>query len=1045
VRFGILGPLEVWDGARPVELGGPKQRAVLAVLAVTPNQVVALDTIVDRLWGDEAPARALSSLHAYISNLRRAIEPDRPRRAPATVLVSKAPGYVLSVEPEDLDALRFERLVADGRQRAAVGDPAAAASLLGEALALWRGPALSDFRDEAFALAAITRLDELRAVAVEDRMDAELALGRHEALVPELEVLVADAPLRERGWGQLMVALYRSGRQADALRAYGRARAVLAEELGIDPGPALQRLEHAVLTQSPDLEREVNGERPAARLVEPIPVPVAPAAAADLRLVGRDQPLALVDDLLAGLSAQRGGALLIAGEAGIGKTALALELLHRARAAGFVAGMGHSPEAAAVTPLWAWRQIVVELSTGDDLPPQLAAIVDGGEGAEEPASRSRTIAATIDWLRYRAGVTPLVVLLDDVQWADEASHQLLQVALTELQDAPVLFVLTQRSPAGAPGRALAASLDVLARRPAARRHDLGGLEVEAIASVISSVAGRRAPEDVVQAVHRRTGGNPFFAGELARLLSSEHALDVVDDAAARAIPAGVRDVIARRLAHLPEEGARLVRVASVLGPDFDVAVVEAMTGSDIDVILDQFELATVTGLLVEADAPPGRYRFSHDLVREAVYDATPRSRRARLHQQAADALEQLGGSVHEVARHAVLAVPAAGAEPALVRLEHSARVAVGQLAMELAARNLRTGLDLVATLPPSHGRDLTELRLHDRLAQVLFHVGRDAAEVAEAFRRARALATEDDMPSLVHVLLGMACYFGLWGDFGGSIDAARELIDLGERTGDTAASVGGHYGMCFLLWTGDIDGARRHLEQSLGLAERSGGSYLVGAHAAVPLTTARAVLALTMALLGQEEPAAALARQAIVDSCRNGPAWAACWAGTYGLVTLAVLGDAAAVLELAPEVTSRAPGLDYTDGVIDACTGWARAVKGDPDAGLELLRSGRALARDAGDGQFLAVLAALGSSVLIDAGDAPAARAMLGPARAHAVAVGQRTWLPELDRLAARLSVLEGDTQQAAALLDEAIRLSGDMHVDLFNRRCRDDRTDLRY
>jgi YVTN family beta-propeller protein len=250
VEFRILGPLEVRDNGSVLELGGAKQRAVLALLLLQANEVVALDRLIDGIWGERPPDTAAAAVHGSVSRLRKVLEPSG---APYHVIRTQAPGYVFAAGPEAVDRYRFERLAAEGKAALDEGDALRSADLLREALALWRGPALADI---AFTIADRTeldRLDEEWLSAVEERIDADLALGRHGLLVPELEALVARHPLRERLRGQLMVALYGAGRQADALEAYRDASRLLDEELGIAPGPALRELERRILLQDPEL------------------------------------------------------------------------------------------------------------------------------------------------------------------------------------------------------------------------------------------------------------------------------------------------------------------------------------------------------------------------------------------------------------------------------------------------------------------------------------------------------------------------------------------------------------------------------------------------------------------------------------------------------------------------------------------------------------------------------------------------------------------------------------------------------------------------
>ena len=248
MEFRILGPLELWDDGGEVPLGGPKLRGLLAVLLLRPNEVVPTERLIDELWGEDSPERAAAALRVNISRLRKAL--------PRETLTTRSPGYAIRVGPDELDLYRFERLVEEGKGLLARGLAADGSERLRDALSLWRGAALADFAYESFAQAAIARLEEIRLVAVELRIDTDLAIGRHDELVGELEALVAEHPFRERLWGYLMTALYRSGRQAEAMAAYQNARRVLVDGLGIDPGPALQELEREILRQDPALDVE---------------------------------------------------------------------------------------------------------------------------------------------------------------------------------------------------------------------------------------------------------------------------------------------------------------------------------------------------------------------------------------------------------------------------------------------------------------------------------------------------------------------------------------------------------------------------------------------------------------------------------------------------------------------------------------------------------------------------------------------------------------------------------------------------------------------
>ena len=284
-EFRILGPLEVEQGSGALRVGGKKRQALLAVLLLHANELVPSEQLIDELWGDETPETAAKIIQNNVSQLRKLLEPG--------VLLTRGSGYLLRVEPDQLDARRFERLVEEGRQALATGDPESASAKLREGLALWRGPALADFVYEPFAKGEIAGLEELRLAAIEYRIEADLALGRHADLVSELEALLVQHPLRERLRAHLMLALYRSGRQAEALEVYKRTRQQLIDELGIEASPALQRLEKAILLQDASLELPA----PPSVRSEPLPAD-GPAAAREQERDVRKTVSVLLAELL---------------------------------------------------------------------------------------------------------------------------------------------------------------------------------------------------------------------------------------------------------------------------------------------------------------------------------------------------------------------------------------------------------------------------------------------------------------------------------------------------------------------------------------------------------------------------------------------------------------------------------------------------------------------------------------------------------------------------------------------------------------------------
>jgi YVTN family beta-propeller protein len=311
--FRVLGPVEVREAGRPITLGGAKQRALLAVLLLRANEVVSRGRLIDGLWGEEPPASAAHTIETYVSRLRRALHDAKSH----AVLITRPPGYMLRIGPAELDLNRFESLVREGRVLAD-RNPEAAAELLRQALALFRGPPLDDVAFFPFAEAEVARLAEMRLAVLEERIDADLMAGKSGELVSEIEALVKAHPLRERLHAQLMLALYRAGRQADALDAYRRARQCLAEELGVQPGTALRNLEHAILVQDPLLDAEAprlppqapaRAARPAGRARAPAAQRAGRARAPALRPRGLIAVVALLllGSLAAGLNAASPG------------------------------------------------------------------------------------------------------------------------------------------------------------------------------------------------------------------------------------------------------------------------------------------------------------------------------------------------------------------------------------------------------------------------------------------------------------------------------------------------------------------------------------------------------------------------------------------------------------------------------------------------------------------------------------------------------------------------------------------------------------------
>ncbi len=653
MEFRILGPLEVRRDGVVLPPVGPKQRALLALLLLHANEPLGRTALIDGIWGEHPPETAAKALQVYVSELRRTLGRE--------VIHTRGGGYELAVAPDELDLSRFERLIEEAR----AAGPAAAAPKLRTALALWRGPALGDVSDAPFARAETGRLEELRLAAAEELADAELALGHHSELVPELERLVAHNPLRERPRAQLILALYRSGRQAEALECYQEARRLLVQDLGIDPGRPLRELETAILRQDPDLD-----------FVSIVEDGRSEASAGVF--VGRrpelDQLLAALDDVLA----HRGRVFLLAGEPGIGKSRFAEEVIRRARERGFDTLVGRCWEAGGAPAYWPWVQslrlyvratepatLQAQLGPGAaeiaHILPELHELLPGlaeRTSVDSEGARFRLFDAAAEFLRTASERRPIAIVLDDLHAADTPSLLLLQFLAREIAASRVLLVGAFRDVDPVPGDALAALLAEVAREPVSRRLYLGRLSEEDVATYLESTAPELASADLAAALYRGTEGNPLFLSETVRLLSLEGGGVEPTGKLPVPIPPSLRDVILRRLGHLPDECRRVLSFASVLGREFALDALARIVGVTEEELLDTLEEAVRARVVSDVPEVPGHLRFAHVLIRDTLYEAITAARRVQLHRRVVEALETLHGDdsglhLAELAHHAI--------------------------------------------------------------------------------------------------------------------------------------------------------------------------------------------------------------------------------------------------------------------------------------------------------------------------------------------------------------------------------------------------------
>lgn len=541
VEFRALGPLEAWVAGRPVELGAPKQRRLLALLVSRVGQPAPVDVLLEALWAASPPPSTTASLQAYVANLRRVLEPGRAPRTPAKVLRTSDRGYLLDDRVVAVDVHEFERRAKAGWQAWHRGDPHEALGEFEAALGLWRGEAYPEVSHAVHVAAEVARLEALRLSAVEGRCAALLAVGAHEVAVAELEAFMQAHPLREYGCELLSLALYRAGRQADALAVLRTNQRRLGEELGIDPRPALQQLEREILSHAPALDWRPapavpaapampTAGRPVAAPQVGVPAPARTRATADEEIfVGREAALRQLAAMSGGAAAGRGRVVTVSGDPGIGKTSLLRRFAELAASVPVL--WGACPRHVATPPLWPWRQVLGMAGTlgpRRPLPGSVAELLNGvdkvsGQACQPPyaahadAVTSRLCEEIVHYLIEVSQATPLVIVLDHLHQADRSSLQLVARLAASVQTSRLLVAVSHRSDeASAPARTPAA----LARAEVTRL-ELGGLNTAETRALASAMLRREVSRATAEDLRHRTGGNPFHLRELIRARDGE--------------------------------------------------------------------------------------------------------------------------------------------------------------------------------------------------------------------------------------------------------------------------------------------------------------------------------------------------------------------------------------------------------------------------------------------------------------------------------------------------------------------------------------------
>lgn len=1052
VQFRALGPVEAIDShGDPVALGGRRQRSILALLLINANHVVSVDRMVEALWPDAAPPKGTAAVHVGISRLRRALETDRPPRAAPSLLISRPGGYLLQLDRGSFDVTCLEDLVHEARE-IEHRDPVRAYDLLQSALDLWRGPPYQEFVYDGFAAMEIARLQECAVAAEEDRFEIGMTLGRHAELIPRLEIVASEHRLRERVHGQLMLALYRSGRQAEALAAYQRLRRTLDEELGLEPSRELQRLEGAILRQEARLE-----------VLRDQPMDSAPARERpDVGLVGRDLDLRRLREVFHGAANGRGRVVLVEGEAGIGKSFLIEAFLSaavRARPDALILE-GRCSEDGTAAPFWPWVQVLrglvdeigfssVTAAAAHQLPALsglLAELPPDIIGSVEPAQvrQVRVCSAITSVLTATAHERPTVVALDDVHCGDEASLRAVVAVAHEVRRTPIVLLLAYRPDAVSGRHPMIAALADLQRATTVERLQLDRLEAPDVEALISGVTGAVPSPAVVSAVFDRTSGNPFFTVELARLLAQADSLHEPDgDRARTAIPVGVKEVLRARLSVLSRPAYDLLAAGAVFGRNFDLSVVADACAIGETEALDHIEEARRAGLVVDSDQP-GSVRFSHVLIQEALVHQLGREREAALHRRIAEGLARHapGDLFHalQLAHHAEAASAAADGEWRSVMLRRAAQLAATGLAFDHADRLHIAQLDAARAIPPSAERSRLELEALVDLSVVRTWIrGYHSAEVGETVTEALALAPMAGRAvSVLTALYARWSHHCLRAEFNRADEVAIELERLAQRHPDPVVVFTSGLVSAIGAWgRGQITVANERLRAIEPQLPDVSDPNLSRVCIAAPPVIFGSFFALTRTLAGDAEQGTRLAEQSLLYSRSIGHSWSHTLALVIGQAMVAAMaGDPALAAAASEEGIARATEHGFVSLIPlgGAILAWSRAMS---TGSAEHAASARAAADElqaGGAPAFRHFLLGLVAEAYLATGDASAALAAANEAAAEAARVGEFFWLPEVHQVRGESLVRRGQGDLAALAFTEAITSAEEQGVTLADR-----------
>ncbi len=808
--FRLLGPLEVAGQSGPVHLAKRQQRLVLTALLLRAGALVPTDSLVESLWPDAQPPGARESLHSHIARLRQSIEPNHSRRGPPERLLTARPGYRLVVERGELDVYRFEANAVRGRAALGAGRTEEGVELLGQALEEWRGPAVAEFRDAPFAALAAHRLEQARIDVLEARLGAELDVGGTD-VIGELEALVHEHPLRERLWEHLLLALYRGGRQTEALRRGEEIRRLLADS-GLEPGAALTSLNTAILRQEPSLLRPAGpstpvgqtgasvaaGEPAMIRLDEVSVTPPGPWPPHDLPLIGRTAEVERFEQVWRLGSTAPPTLVLLNGEPGAGKTRLSHDLLRRAHGDGalvltgrcspqplvphepLVSALGALLEAApdpALDGLGHHRDHLARLLPDvESRPPEAV------ESGDPDVARYLAYQAVVQLLRVAGSGRRVLLGIDDLQWGEAGTFHLLS-HLLHAGLGGLVVLATNRSTEVGDDHPLPDFVGQVGRDLSVVEIEVGGLSEAEVGELIHRSQGFKPSDPLAAAVHAGTSGNALFVREVVRNVAGWKPGQPLD------FPDSVRALVRQRVDHLQPATRELVEAAAVLGSGgVDVALLSTVVGQPPADVVDGLEPARRAGLLTRT--PGGSLVFNHEVTRSAIERDLPLGRRARLHRRAGEALvarhRDLEPLLDRLADHFFRAADDGDAARAAQFAERAGHRALAMLAYEGAAQRFEAGLDALDRT----GDQDDAIRLRLALGRQTAHrrAGNASVELEQALDTV-ALARSIGTPAQVaEAAVGLSSLG--WRDAGAGEVVAGALADvLADVTVDPCAEV----------------------------------------------------------------------------------------------------------------------------------------------------------------------------------------------------------------------------------------------------------------